>query len=500
MKRNALLLELNAFTWLSQMKRKYGARLTLAKVPDAEWMAIRARGFDAVWLMGVWKRSPKAREHSFKFAELKADFTRVLPDWKDEDAAGSAYAIHDYRLDPYLGAPSDLARVRAKLNAVGLRLILDFVPNHVAMDHAWTLKHPGHLIHPTPTARRAHPERFFKPAGGAYLAHGRDPYFYPWTDTAQINAFAPEARKAMRAILERIAEVADGVRCDMAMLALNDVFKKTWGDCAPTPPPTEFWTDVLCPVKAKYPGFTAIAEVYWNLGQKLLSLGFDTIYDKTLYDRLVQGKAELILQHLHDSSLDQEVQLRFVENHDEPRLTTAFGGAARGLAAQAAVLTLPGIRLVHQDQSEGLLDRVPVQLRRFADPASLAAPADRTAARQALDRVLAFASGPVIEGGAWHLLIPHEASPGLKGHENLLAWIWVRGQDFKLAVINYGPAAAEARIQLPESCLHGGSIMLTDAGTGEHYPRDTAVLRSEGLYVRLEAWKYHLFTSQITNV
>jgi hypothetical protein len=489
MKRSAFLLELNAFTWLSALKAKYGPRLTLAAVPDAEWRAVRARGFDSVWLMGVWKRSPKAREHAFRFAELKADFTRVLPGWKDEDVAGSAYAIGDYRLDPYLGAPSDLEKVRGAVNAAGLKLILDFVPNHVAFDHPWTLKHPDRLVRPTPTARRAHPERFFKPAGGVFLAHGRDPFFHPWTDTAQVNAFSAEARWAMREILERIALVADGVRCDMAMLVLNDVFKKTWGPCVPASPAQEFWSEVLGPVKEKHPRFTAIAEVYWNLGQKLLSLGFDYIYDKTLYDRFIEGDAARVREHLHDSAPDQERQLRFVENHDEPRLFRAFG-AEKGLAAQAAVMTLPGLKLVHQDQEKGCMERVPVQLRAFAEPARPGFVSDE------LDRVLKFAADPVLSDGSWHLLTPHEAWPGGQEHHSVLAWIWTRGHAFRLIAVNYGPGTAQARLRLPEACLGPAEIELTDAATGQSYHRLTPELRAEGLYVRLDGWKYHLFSAR----
>lgn len=489
MKRNAFVLELNAFTWLSALRREHGPKLTLASVPDAEWRTVRDRGFEAVWLMGVWKRSPKARLHALKFAELNADYARVLPGWTPDDVGGSAYAIHEYRLDPFLGGPSDLERVRERLNAAGLKLILDFVPNHVAFDHPWTIQHPDRFIRPTPTARREHPERFFKPAGGAYLAHGRDPYFYPWTDTAQIDAFSAEARWAMRDTLERIALVADGVRCDMAMLALNDVFKKTWGSCAPAAPPAEFWDDVLLPVKQKHPRFIAIAEVYWNLGQKLLSLGFDAVYDKSLYDRFVEGDASKVREYLHDPVEDQERQFRFVENHDEARLFRAFG-RERGLAAQASTLTLPGWKLVHQDQEAGLPDRVPVQLKRFASPGPGTGDAD---ARSALERVLRFGSGPVIEGGRWHLLQPHEAWSGAAAHRNVLAWIWVRGAEFRLVAVNYGPGVAEARLRLPEAVLRGPEIVLRDDATDLSYPRLSAALRSEGLYIRLEPWRYHLF-------
>ncbi len=487
----ALILELNAFTWLSALRSRTGRKLTLATVPDSEWRSIRDRGFDAVWLMGVWKRSPKAKQSALKHSELKTEYARVLPGWIPDDVGGSAYAVADYVLDPFLGPPKDLAAVRGKLNALGLKLIVDFVPNHVACDHRWTLKYSDRFVRPTPAARRTNPERFFKPAGGVYLAHGRDPYFTPWTDTAQVNAFSPDARAAMRRTLEAIARVADGVRCDMAMLMISDIFKKTWGDCVPAPPPTEFWDDVLAPVKRQFAGFTAVAEVYWGMGQKLLSLGFDAVYDKALYDRFAEADAGRICEYLHDAQEDQERQVRFVENHDEPRMVAMFG-RDRGLAAQAATLTLPGVKLFHQDQEKGFLRRIPVQLKRFFEE-----PEDAAVFR-ATGRLLNFIKHPAFRGGRWHLLHPHPGWPESTAHRNLIAWVWTRGSDFALAVVNYGPQRAAGRLQLPESC-GGGRKRLRDWADDAVYEREGSELTGEGLYVDLPPWKYHLLAPELTH-
>lgn len=481
----SLMLELNAFTWLSALRSRTGKKLTLASVPDSEWRTLRDRGFDAVWLMGVWKRSPRAKQSALKHAGLKAEYARALPGWIADDVAGSAYAVADYVLDPFLGPPKDLAAVRSKLNKLGLKLFVDFVPNHVACDHRWTLKSFDRFVRPTPSARRAHPERFFKPAGGVYLAHGRDPHFVPWTDTAQINAFSPDARAAMRRTLETIAGVADGVRCDMAMLLLSDIFKKTWGDCVSAPPKAEFWSDVLAPVKRQFPDFTVIAETYWGTGARLLALGFDAVYDKTLYDRFVEGDPEVIREYLRAAPEDQRPNLRFAENHDEPRMVAKFG-RDRALAVQAATLTVPGLRLFHQDQEKGFLNRVPVQLKRFA------AEAEDAVVFRATGRLLNFLRLPAPAGGRWHLLEPQPAWPGSAAHRNILAWIWTRGEDFALVAVNYGSERGSARLRLPASC-GGGIRQLRDWADDAVYERQGAEMTGEGLYVDLAPWKYHLF-------
>lgn len=479
------ILQLNAFTWLSALRSRTGRKLTLASIPDAEWKAVRERGFDAVWLMGVWKRSPKALQGALQSPGLKLEYDRVIPGWIPDDVAGSAYAIADYAVDPYLGLPKELAALRLRLNRHGLKLLVDFVPNHTACDHRWTLKSFDRFVRPTPSARRAHPERFYKPFGGVYLAHGRDPHFAPWNDTAQINAFSPDARAAMRRALASIARVADGVRCDMAMLVLNDVFKKTWGDCVSAPPAAEFWDDVLAPVKKEHPDFFAMAEVYWGMGPRLLELGFDAVYDKALYDRFVEGSADAIRHYLHDSQENQSRQVRFVENHDEARMVTKFG-RPRALAAQAATLTLPGIRLVHQDQASGFLQHVPVQLRRFTP-----GPED-TVVFRATGRLLNFLKHPAFQGGRWHLIDPHPAWPGSTAHRNVLAWVWTRGADFALTAVNYGPETAAARLRLPIAAAGTGAKRLRDWTDDAVYEREGSELGGEGLYVELQPWKYHL--------
>jgi len=65
--------------------------------------------------------------------------------------------------------------------------------------------------------------------GGHVFACGRDPFFPAWPDVLQLNAFNPGLRAAAIKTVSAIAEQCDGVRCDMAMLMMNDIFRRTWG-------------------------------------------------------------------------------------------------------------------------------------------------------------------------------------------------------------------------------------------------------------------------------
>ena len=217
-----LIYEINTWVWLESLSRKYNSSIDLSNVPPSEWDYISEFGFNTVWLMGVWTRSAAGKAIAGSIPELISEYKAALPDFVPADVVGSPYSIRDYVVDPHLGGRDGLAATRIALQARGLGLILDFVPNHVAPDHAWIQTHPELFVHGSTAEASAHPDWFFE-SGGHILAHGRDPYFPPWTDTAQLNAFNPGLREAAIQTLLDIASQCDGVRCDMAMLLLTDI-------------------------------------------------------------------------------------------------------------------------------------------------------------------------------------------------------------------------------------------------------------------------------------
>ena len=108
----------------------------------------------------------------------------------------------------------------------------------------------------------------------------------------------------MTQLLESIAARCDGVRCDMAMLVLNEVFAKTWERFQVSSRPDPAGLGVLgcqrflATIKQAHPGFVFLAEAYWGLEPRLQALGFDYTYDKALYDGLVTRDAAGVQRHL----------------------------------------------------------------------------------------------------------------------------------------------------------------------------------------------------------
>jgi hypothetical protein len=299
------IYEINTWVWLSDLSEKSARPINLGCVPSAEWDAIAKFGFDAVWLMGVWERSPAGIAIANRDGNLLDDFHRALPDFQPKDNVGSPYCIRRYVVDRVLGGPEGLAVARKELARRGLRLILDFVPNHVAPDHPWAVEHPEYFIQGTADDIRSDPASYIEIQGRVF-ACGRDPYFPAWPDVLQLNAFQPSLRQAVIETLSTIANQSDGIRCDMAMLFLNTVFARTWGTRAGQPPATEYWVDVITAIKKAHQSFLFIAEAYWELEWELQQKGFDFCYDKKLYDRLVHDTAESVRLHLCRSRISGE--------------------------------------------------------------------------------------------------------------------------------------------------------------------------------------------------
>lgn len=482
--------EINTWVWLTDLSRKYGRPVDLSSVPPVVWDEIAEYGFDSVWLMGVWERSPAGIAIANQNNGLLSDFLRALPDFCPEDNVGSPYCVKRYVVDPHLGGAESLAIARRELSKRGMNLVLDFVPNHVAPDHPWVAEHPEYFIRGSADDIKKDPSSYLETSGGVF-ACGRDPYFPAWVDVLQLNAFDQDLRLAVIATISSIAEQCDGVRCDMAMLFLNAIFERTWGSRTGPRPATEYWTDVISAVKGRHPGFLFIAEAYWDLEWDLQQKGFDFCYDKKLYDRLEHSTAEDIRLHLCADMAYQGKLLRFIENHDEPRAAATFS-SARQRAAALTMATLPGIKLFHEGQFEGRKVRPPVFLGRRPDE-----PVDQTI-HLFYRKLLTAINRPAFREGQW-TLCEKTGWPDNTSFQNLVAWTWQDKQDHFLIAVNLTDTRSQALVQLRWNELGCRKWHLRDLISGATYERSGGEMLSPGLYVELAPWDFHFFQFLRTN-
>ncbi|GAA3205888.1 hypothetical protein [Actinocorallia longicatena] len=482
-----VVYEVNTWVWLTDLERRHGRSMTLANVPRQAWAEVTPPGVDLVWLMGVWDRSPAGTRIAVADPALTASFSRALPDLTAADVAGSAYCVRDYVVHPRFGGAAGLAAARAELAARKAGLMLDYVPNHVAPDHPWTVEHPEYFVTGTADELARAPGDFLE-IGGLALARGRDPYFPPWPDVVQLNAFSPGLREATARRLADIADQCDAIRCDMAMLLMNDVFARTWGDRAGPVPETEFWPEVIAALRAGNPSAMLVAEAYWDREAALQAQGFDFCYDKRLYDRLIEGDPERIRLHLSASPGYQGRLLRFIENHDEPRAVQAFG-RERARAAAVLISVLPGAVLWHEGQFDGRRRHVPVFLgRRPPEP-------DDGDLRRFYIRLLAAVSVAGLREGSWELL----RCTGWADNAsclNLIATARSGAPHRALTIVNYSDTPSQGRVRLPWADLADEEWLLSDLLTGASFVRDGSELEEAGLYVSLPPWGSHLLTVQ----
>ena len=480
-----VIYEVNTAVWLDSLSRAAGRPLTLAGVAAADWDAITPAGVDAVWLMGVWERSPAGLALATANQDLQASFAEALPDLRPADVIGSPYCVRGYVADALFGGPAGLATAREALAARNVALLLDYVPNHVAPDHPWVTAQPELFVHGDDHDLQTDPKGWLD-VNGHVLAHGRDPYFPPWPDVVQLDAFSPAMRAATAQALASIADQCDGIRCDMVMLLTNEVFAKTWGSRTGPVPAEEFWPAVIAELRTGHPETVLLAETYWDMEWELQQQGFNFCYDKRLYDRITAAQAPEVRAHLGADLSYQSRLMRFLENHDEPRIASRMPRDAERAAA-VAIATLPGATLWHEGQFEGRRVRPPVFLARRPDE-----PPDLDLASW-YRRLLAAVADNKVRAGAWRLL-DATGWPDNQSCRNLLAWSWTGDGARHVVVVNLSAEPAQGRIPLGWPDLPGQGWHLTSLLEDSAFEQDGAELADPGLFVALEPWQFYLLT------
>ena len=477
------IYQINTRVWLRSLAAKYGQPISLANVPDEELQRIALLGFDWIWLLGIWRTSDLGRKIALELPEMRQVFQDVLPDFQSEDICSSPFANTGYVVSPDLGGEHGLSLLRERLRNHNMRLLLDFIPNHTARDHPWLTLHPEFYIAGSQEQLRSQPFNYglFTGTDSVY-AFGRDPFFQGWSDTYQLNYGSPQLQEAMRAELAEVAGLCDGVRCDMAMLILLEVFENTWGiEMKP------FWERAIEETRKLSPEFIFLAEVYWGLEYALQEEGFDYTYDKRLYDRLLAQEARPVREHLLAGLEFQSKLVRFIENHDEIRAAVAFPPQVHQAAAAIAYLT-PGMRFFHQGQLVGNRARLPMQLCR--------SPEEHPDPRywNLYASLLELIRRPITREGSWQLL---EALPAWQSNwtwDGFVAFSWTDEIHGKLlVVVNYSPHQAQCYVRLPWEQLSGIQIRLEDQLGDAKYTRSGDDLDQFGLYLDMPAWGVHAF-------
>ena len=475
--KHPILYEISTRPWLYELSKKYKRQITkIRDIPLEEFDYLKENGVDIVWMMGVWKLG----EYGVEF-DRKTDFSYFLPDIKEEDIIGSPYAISEYICNPEIGTNDDLIWIKEKLNSRNLKLMLDFVPNHSAID-APTTTNPKLYIR-APEGKKD-PERYTD-SGFAFGRYNNN--IEAWKDVIQWNYWEEETRKLMKDNLMTVLSFADGVRCDVAGLLLNDVFENTWGKelsyWGYKRPQNEFWEYAFEEVKKKYPNAILLAEVYGESQiEALYKLGFTYTYNKDLLDKL-QGSASDINEYIKSKTQEYwEHSAHFVENHDENRVVYTMANIGKAKAAGAIAATIGGMIFMNHGQWNGYKNKLEVHLRRGYEENGV------EEVKKFYKRLMEIIKDPAFTGEKMNLI------NNLKGKkkDDFISYLRQKDESYYLVVINYSDSFGCA--QIPIYNIKGsGECSLNEAFRDIEYIRNVENIRNEGLNVCLNSWEVQIF-------
>jgi len=403
---SAVLVAKHTLVWLHQLSETYEREIrTLDQIPDEELDRLAQRGFSALWLIGLWKRSTASRDIKRRMGNPEAE--------------ASAYALYDYAISDDLGGDAALADLHERAMRRGIRLCADMVPNHVGIDGRWVVEHPEWFLQlpfpPYPDYAFHGPDLCTDPgveiriedgywrhsnaavvfqrvdsATGSvrYLYHGNDGTQMPWNDTAQLDYLQAEVREAVIGTILHLARRFKLIRFDAAMTLAKQHIQRLWhprpghGGAIPSRAehavdpatfdarmPEEFWREVVERVRVEAPDTLLMAEAFWLLeGYFVRELGMHRVYNSAFMNMLRDednaGYQKTLRNVLEYSPAVLERFVNFVNNPDERTAVDQFGKGDKYFGVCTLLATLPGLPMFGHGQVEGFEERYGMEYRR----------------------------------------------------------------------------------------------------------------------------------------
>ncbi|OHT13427.1 Alpha amylase, catalytic domain containing protein [Tritrichomonas foetus] len=473
------LYEISTRPYLYLLGQKLGKTVTLRDIPESEFDDWKNKGFEWVWFMGVWQVGDIGLKHDRETDNLKNSYNENLPGWNNDDVIGSPYAIVQYTVNTAIGTLEDIAWIREELHKRGMKLMLDFVPNHSALDAPEVTSKVNFYIR-APNGQVSSSKYW-----NNGIAFGCGKWCDPWTDVAQYNYFDEGLRQHQIDVLKFIASVADGARCDMAHLIISAQFEDYWRNelnaYGYSRPSREFWEEAISTVKSSYPEFRFLAESYSDNEANLINLGFDFAYDKVPYDKLTYKDAPGFIQEIWNRNRDYKSHCCFfTENHDEKRaVANFFYNYQAANAAAGALLTLPGMRFFNQEQWNGPSNKIDVHLRRanYEQP--------NQACVTFYDKLFQVLKLECMTQGEFTQL-------NVDGSNSIAAWKYSYGDEHVLVAVNFADNQAGGWIKISDA-PQGSNIPVLEMISGETYYRDGNELRNSGIFVLLNQYQVQIF-------
>lgn len=394
-----ILIAKNIYVWLFQLSKKYNREIKkLDQIPDEELNFFATSGFNALWLIGIWERSPASR----KIKQLSGN----------PEALASAYSIYDYVIAQDLGGEEAFQNLNERCWSRGIRLACDIVPNHMGIYSKWIIEHPDYFIQtdypPFPSYSFTGPDlsdhpdfqiriedKYWTRQDAAvvfqlvenktgrvrYIYHGNDGTNMPWNDTAQLNLLMEEVREALIQLIFSIARKFSIIRLDAAMTLTQKHYQRLWfpvpgtGGAIPSRMdfsmstdeflnhyPKEFWREVIDRINREKPDTLLLAEAFWLMeGYFVRTLGMHRVYNSAFMNMLKNEDnakyRDLIANTLKFNPEILKRYVNFLSNPDEETAINQFGDGDKYFGCCIMMVTMPGLPLFAHGQIDGFREK-----------------------------------------------------------------------------------------------------------------------------------------------
>ena len=543
-----VMLAKSTFVWMDQLGKQHGRPVTtLAEIPDAELDTLSARGYTALWLIGLWRRSRASQ----RIKQLNGN----------PEAVASAYSLYDYEIAPDLGGHAAYENLRERCWKRGIRLASDMVPNHMGIDSSWVIDHPdwflqtdhppfpGHSFHGpnlcddarvgiyiedgywTKTDAAVVFKRVDHATGETrFIYHGNDGTSMPWNDTAQLDYLKAQVREAVIQTILHVARLFPIIRFDAAMTLAKRHYQRLWfpipGSGGDIPSraqyamsrekfdelfPTEFWREVVDRVAREVPDTLLLAEAFWMMeGYFVRTLGMHRVYNSAFMNMLKKEENASYRTTLKNTlEFNPQIlkrQVNFMNNPDEETAVAQFGKDDKYFGVTLLLATLPGLPMFGHGQVEGYTERYGMEYKRaYKDER----PDEQLVARHMREIVPLLKRRWLFSDVEGFLLFDF-VTPDGRVDEDVFAYANRKGDDRALILFHNKFKSTRGRIRLSASFLDGAGALVRrtladglglrreggtctvfrDQAGGLEYIAENRQLAEEGMSFELGAFKY----------
>lgn len=547
-----VLMAKNAYVWLDQLSKKYDRPITkLDQIPDEELDRLARGGFSGLWLIGLWERSTASKLIKQWCGNPEAEASAYsLKRYDPADDLGGDAALHNLRERAWqrgIRLASDMVPNHMGIDS---QWLIDHPDWFVSLPYSPFPSYgfSGVSVSGDDRVGVYLEDHYFTRNDAAvvfkrvdhwtgdtrYVYHGNDGTSMPWNDTAQLNYLIPEVREAVIQTILHVARNFPVIRFDAAMTLAKKHYQRLWfpepgtGGAIPSRAehgmtkaqfdavfPVEFWREVVDRVAAEAPDTLLLAEAFWLMeGYFVRTLGMHRVYNSAFMNMLRDednGKYRAVMRNTLEFDLDiMKRFVNFMNNPDERTAIDQFGDGDKYFGVCTVMCTLPGLPMFGHGQIEGFSEKYGMEYRKaykdeepnaglvgrhereifpllhrrhiFAEASNFLLYDFFTTDGHVNEDVFAYSNRAGDERG---LVLYHNKFAATRG--------WVRMS------VGYKDKANGQIVQ--RSLREGLSItndgnrylIFRDLATGLEYLRNSGELCERGMYVELDAYKYHVF-------